>query len=151
MDVELENVQLFQGLNAGELAEISTLCTRLELTAGDVLISEHDEQADLFILCKGNVEIVSGASATTSSEIAISESEKNIFGEINWLLRAERTATVRCVGDVDAIRIDGQMLMRYLEKNPGAGFPIMRRIAKLLANRLKQSDILIKQILWNMA
>ena len=72
-----------------------------------------------------------------------------IFGEIGWLLRGKRTATVRCIGDVEAIRINGDMFMQFLEQRPDVGFQVMRNITLLITKRLSQTNSLLKQILWN--
>lgn len=147
---QLAGSSLFGNLEHFTIVEISKLCTKLELTAGDALISENDgESFDLYILCDGNVEIVSNHTPKLSSEVALSKRDIEIFGEIGWLLKAKRTATVRCVGDVDVIRIDGDKFMKYLESHPEVGFQVMRNISTLISKRLWQSNGLLKQILWN--
>ena len=146
----LETVSIFSGLDYDVLDEISDLCDRLTLMDGDVLISENDtDNNDLYILFQGKVEIVSNGSGVTSGEVSISEQDKEIFGEISWISGAKRTATIRCVGPVDAIRINGNKLTKYLESRPDAGYVIMRRISQLLASRLDQTNTLLKQVLWN--
>lgn len=146
----LESVSIFSELDFTALEQISAFCERLSLMEGDVLISENDPHShDLFILFEGKVEIISNGSGVTSGEISISRHDKEIFGEISWMSGAKRTATIRCVGEVDAIRIDGNKLTHYLESHPDTGYFIMRRIALLLAHRLDQTNNLLKQVLWN--
>jgi len=149
---DLANSSLFENLEHFTIVEISKLCIRLELVAGDVLISENDNDEasfDLYILCSGNVEIVSNHSPVASGEVALSKRDTEIFGEIGWLLRKKRTATVRCIGDVEAIRINGDEFMQFLEQRPEVGFQVMRNIAYLITKRLSQTNSLLKQILWN--
>ena len=146
----LETVSIFKGLELDVLDEISDLCDRLNLMDGEVLISENDtESNDLFILYEGRVEIVSNSTGVTSDEVSISKQDKEIFGEIRWISGSKRTATIRCVGSVDAVRIDGDKLFQYLESHPATGYVIMQRISMLLANRLDQTNNLLKQVLWN--
>jgi len=147
---QLANSSLFGNLGHFSIVEISKICAKLELVDGDTLISENDgESFDLYILCDGNVEIVSNHTPKLSSEVALSKRDIEIFGEIGWLLKARRTATVRCIGDVDVIRINGDELMKYLETHPDVGFQVMRNISTLISKRLWQSNGLLKQILWN--
>lgn len=147
---ELEQVQLFKELTSQALQEISGFCTKLELESGDTFIAENDLQSrDLFILCRGRVEIITSSSGITSSESIISEHDKELFGEISWITGRRRTATVRCVGEVEAIHIDGEKFMAYLQSHPEAGFSVMRTIARLMANALSDTDQLLKQMLWN--
>lgn len=147
---DLKKSFLFEGLDRSTLDDIAIFCTRLHLLGGEVLIQENEtKKFDLFILCRGFVEVVSNDSMVTSGEIVISSEDNELFGEISWLTRRKRTATVRCRGDVDAIKIEGAQLRHYLETNPASGYIIMRRIASLLSERLESTNSLLKQILWN--
>lgn len=150
MITELEHVQLFKEVTAKALQEISSFCTKLELEDGETFIAENDPRSrDLFILCQGRVEIISSSSGVTSSEMIISQQDKELFGEISWISGRKRTASVRCIGEVEAIRIDGEKFMAYLQSHPETGFLVMRTVALLVANSLSNTDQLLKQILWN--
>lgn len=147
---ELEKVSLFRELSVEQLAEVSPFCTLLNLSAGDMLIKESDRQdADLYLLCKGAVEIVSTSSPITSGEVVISKEDKDVFGEMGWLTNAPRTASVRCHGNVQAIRVDGRALNKYLDSHTELGYAMMTHVAQTLAQRMQGTDALLKQILWN--
>lgn len=147
---QLLNTYLFKEMDYMAVQEIAEFSTHLQLNDGDVLIHENEvENFDLFVLCSGLVEVISSSAAAVSGDVAISKQDVEVFGEISWITRRKRTATVRCRGEVEAIRIDGNVFMRYLEQNPQAGFEIMRKISLLLAERLVSTNILLKQILWN--
>ena len=147
---QLLTTYLFKDMDYTALEEIATFSTYLHLNDGDALIQENEaENFDVFVLCAGSVEIISSSSASVSGDVAISKQDVEVFGEISWLTRRKRTATVRCRGEVEAIRIDGNAFMGYLEQRPKAGFEIMRKISLLLAHRLESTNMLLKQILWN--
>jgi len=147
---ELEKVSLFNELSYLQLEAISQFCQLLSLSDGDMLIRESDRNvSDLYLLCAGSVEIVSSATAIISGEVVISKQDKDLFGEMGWLTNAPRTASVRCHGSVQAIRVEGQALTKYLNNHPDVGFIIMRHIALTLSQRLQGTDALLKQILWN--
>jgi len=146
----LDQTRLFKGLSYDQLNDITHFSECLLLNDGDILIHEGDEtNADIFVLSEGNVEIVSNTTGLTSGEVVLSSENKEVFGEISWLTNARRTASVRCHGNAEVIRVDGKKLMSYLEANPEAGFIITRRIAELLSKRMEESNRLLKQILWN--
>ena len=150
MITNLEQVQLLKDLSEQSIREISAFCTPLELEDGDTLIAENDPRSrDLFILCNGRVEIITSSTGITSSESIISEQDKELFGEISWITGRKRTASVRCVGEVEAIRMDGEQFMDYLQTHPETGFKVMRAVTRLVADSLSQTDQLLKQILWN--
>jgi CRP-like cAMP-binding protein len=151
---ELGSVFLFKELDLDALEEVAAFCNKLYLLEGEELISEnnrdtHNDTRDLFVLLRGTVEITSNGSGVTSDEVSLSRQDKELFGEISWLYKGNRTATVRCLGDVEAIRIHGEQFMNYLTRRPEIGFQVMKKIAQLLAGRLTEADSLLKQILWN--
>ena len=147
---ELDKFSLFKDLSYNQLEDIMPFCIKLDLNDGEIMISEgNKDDSDLYLLISGSVEIVSSDSAVLSHEVVLSRENKEIFGEVSWLSSHKRTASVRCKGSVDAIRVDGLGLMNFLEQNPEIGFMVMQRIASLLAQRIEETDTLMKQILWN--
>jgi len=147
---DLLQTYLFKDIEYAALLDIAKFSKRLALHDGDVMIHENEmENFDVFVLCSGSVEIISSSSRTVSGDVVISKADMEIFGEISWITRRKRTATVRCRSEVDAIRIDGKLFMHYLETHPNIGFSVIRRMFSLLADRLAATDTLLKQILWN--
>ena len=146
---ELINAAIFNDVSYNAMQEISEFCEVIELSEGDSLISENDADYDIFILTDGALEVVSKGAKSTSEEVVISKADCNVYGEITWLTRNRRTATLRCHGTVSAIKIDGEELIQYMENNPAIGFEIMRNTAVIVAERLENTNSLIKQILWN--
>jgi len=146
---DLLSAAIFNEVAYDAMEDISNFCVRIELSEGDALISENDSDYDLFVLSDGTLEVVSSGSGKTSGEVVISKQDYNVFGEITWLTRNRRTATLRCKDQVSAVKIDGDALTKYMEAHPQVGFEIMRNTAKIVAERLENTNTLIKQILWN--
>jgi len=146
----LQKTTIFMDLDARQLDDLAILCTRHEYYDGEILIKENSEDdIDIFILIAGAIEIVSRDSELISDEVVISKNEKDLFGEIGWLTNRKRTATVRCAGTVEVIRIDGVALRNYVEVNTHVGYIVMRRMAINLSYNLAETSNLLKQILWN--
>jgi len=146
---ELLEAAIFQDISYTAMKDIAQFSVAIELDEGDALISENEIEYDLYVLSAGTLEVVSSGSDNTSGEVVISKQDYNIFGEITWLTRNRRTATLRCKNQVKAIKIDGDELLKYMENNPVVGFEIMRNTAKIVAERLENTNTLVKQILWN--
>jgi len=147
---ELLDSSLFSDTETDVLDDITEFCKRRECDDGDILIEENSTTSfDLFILCSGSVEIFSNSTESTSSEVVISAHENDLLGEISWLLRTHRTASVRCIDEATVIQINGDQLMAYFEANEKSGYHFMKRIATLLAGRMSKTDGLLKQLLWN--
>ncbi|MCG6969591.1 MAG: cyclic nucleotide-binding domain-containing protein [Gammaproteobacteria bacterium] len=147
---DLMPVYVFRDLEFSVLEDVAGFSTKRHFFPGDVLISEHQGSlSDIYVLCDGTVEIISSSSGVTSEEVSLSRQDKEIFGEISWLTQRKRTATIRCLDEVDAVCIDGRQFMQYLDDHPEVGFPVMKNMSLLLADRLNEADSLLKQILWN--
>lgn len=147
---ELESTALFQGVSLSYLSCIAEFCEVVELGDGDPLIAENDVQnRDLFVILEGKVEILSSGTKSTSNEIVLTDQAKEVFGEISWLTGASRTASIRSVGATNVIRIDGNEFSRFLEDNHDMGYRVMKNLARLVAQRMIDTNNLLKQILWN--
>lgn len=151
MIYDLEQTTLFKDVDFKELEDIAQFCSIHTYGEGDFVLEEHQGRGhfDLFVLRRGQVEVVSNNSKSISGEVVLSREDKELFGEVSWLTKKRRTASVRCRTPVEVIRIDGEMLDDYIAAHPRAGLAIMRHIAQMLAERLSATDNLLKQILWN--
>lgn len=147
---QLNESSLFNQLDTSSLVDIAAFCETIELDDGDVLLRENDpENNDIYLLITGSLEIISNRDENISNEIAISVHEKDIFGEIAWLTGQKRTASVRSHGPSHVIRIDGPKLHNFIDENPKTGCIILKSVGLILSDRVKASNTLIKQILWN--
>ena len=147
---KLARVKLFDGVDYSVLDDISLFSQLRYYEPGDIIISENDTSGyDLYLLLSGEVEIISNKSALTSQETVLSRDQKELFGEISWLLNQKRSATVRSVSESEMVVIDGDQFRTYMERHPQVGYIVMHHIAQLVATRLHETDNLLKQILWN--
>lgn len=145
----LADTYLFGDLGIDEQQVVSEFSEYMDLSDGEYLIAEHDVEPDLYLLIDGSVEIISSENDITSEEIVLSNEDKDILGEIGWLGNGQHSASVKCQGNVEAIRVDGKRLTAFIDKHPETGALIYKKIATLLADRLMSTDTLLKQILWN--
>ena len=147
----LEDLSIFSELDADELDAIAIFSLERDFDDGEVIITENTkDNFDLYLLVKGSVEVVAhGADkANVSDEVVISKQDKDIFGEIGWLFREERTATVRSYGTSKIIQVNGDSLRVFLEEQPKTGYKLMNHMAKHLARNVTQTSNLLKQVLW---
>ena len=84
-----------------------------EYAAGLSIFVEGDNTQDLYILVSGQITVLKGETPITE----ISE-PGSLFGEMSFLLRHDRTATVRAHSDVTAVRIPCDRINEFLEEFP---------------------------------
>jgi len=98
---------------------------------GDAIFLEGDDSQDLFILVSGQLNVFKG-----NTKIAEIIEKGSLFGEMSFLLKAERTATVKAAGNVTAIRIPKDDITSFLHDFP----EVSGEISKLLAKRLDETS-----------
>lgn len=98
---------------------------------GQIIFTEGDESEDLFILVSGELEIIKG-----NKKISEINKAGELFGEMSVLLGGKRTATVKVVKDVKALKIVKEDIARFLDSSP----EIAREITFMLARRLDETS-----------
>ncbi len=103
-------------------------------TVGAPIFIEGDDGQDLYILVSGRVTIFKGE--TPLAEIS---EPGSLFGEMSFLLRHKRTATVRAHSDVTAVRIPSDRINDFLEEFP----TVASKLSIELAERLYETTTIL--------
>ncbi len=98
---------------------------------GQIIFTEGDDSEDLFILISGELEILKG-----NKKISEINKPGELFGEMSVLLGGKRTATVKVVKDVKALKILKADIANFLDSSP----EIARDITFMLARRLDETS-----------
>jgi CRP/FNR family cyclic AMP-dependent transcriptional regulator len=110
------------------MREILDYCkggTEREIPAGTVLIHEGSKTGHLFVLIKGQLEVVRG-----DNVVALLAEPGAVTGEMSLLLDRPHTATVRAAADTTIYQFDDAAA--FLSTQPAVSL----LIARLLAQRL---------------
>lgn len=107
---------------------------RTAYQSGQTILTEGDDSQDMYILVEGQLDILKG-----NKKIWQITDRGSIFGEMSFLLRAKRTATVKARTDVTVLRIPETDIDRFM-----ADFPeVAVEIARLLASRLGEASQIV--------
>jgi PAS domain S-box-containing protein len=98
---------------------------------GKAIFLEGDDSQDLFILVSGQLNVFKG-----NTKIAEIAEKGSLFGEMSFLLKAKRTATIKAGPNVKAIRIPKGEITAFLHDFP----EVAGEISKLLAKRLDETS-----------
>ena len=98
---------------------------------GETLFFEGDDSQDIYVLASGTLDILKG-----TKKIAEIVKEGVVFGEMSFLLGQKRTATVKAMTDVKAIRIPKENVEPFLKEFP----EVVTVVAKYLAKRLDDTS-----------
>ncbi len=142
MEETLQGVRFFEFLTEEEREEFAEVTEPVTFGAGEDIIEEGAEQESLFVLASGAVEVrksLSGGGSRLLAEIDASR-EPAVVGERGLLGGSGASATVRAVGEVEAVKIPRATFRRMVEEGRPGAFKLSYRIARTLARRLTRLD-----------
>ena len=129
----LRQVPLFAGVDPGKLKLLAFTSQRVSYDAGEVLFHQGDTGDAAYVILSGSADILAGSG---TGLIKVAEVTRNaIVGEIAILCDVTRTATVRAVGPVEALRIGKEQFLKLLSDFPEITIEVMR----VLADRLSKT------------
>jgi len=102
--------------------------------AGQTILTEGDDSQDMYILVEGQLDILKG-----NKKIWQITERGSIFGEMSFLLRAKRTATVKARTDVTVLHIPAGDIDHFMSDFP----EVAVEIARLLAARLGEASQIV--------
>jgi len=144
----VQRSELFSGLTPEQVERIVALGHEEICNAGDVIIREGDPSDEVYIICKGMVEVEVSQDAIPdvpgppplSSLVRLGKGQ--VFGEVALVDRGARSATVRCVEDGTVLYvISRQTFWKLCEGDHHIGFVVMRNIAADLSFKLRHRNL----------
>lgn len=108
-----------------------TVHTKITFQTGEVIIEAGDDSSQLFLLEEGEIEVVKN-----DRVLAIIKDKRTFFGEMSFLSKSKRTATLRAKTKVVAYRIDQSADETFEARLATASITLM----KVMATRLDISN-----------
>ncbi len=136
----LEKFPLFQNVPAEALAKIAALSEELTLASGETVFKEGQNAHKLHFLLKGSIALRVGM-MTKPDSVTVSFVAKpyDCFGWSGIVPPSHYTATAYCEEETSILAIPGDEFLQVMREYPQAGFDVMRRVAELIADRLRNS------------
>ena len=106
---------------------------------GNVIIEEGAMQTEVFVVISGKLEV--RAKQEDGTEVVLAQvGPGETLGEISLFNPGPAAATVSAVEFSQLWRIADADLIHFMEENPGAGNILLRTLASILAQRLRQMN-----------
>ena len=154
----LKRTDIFYDLTPAHLELIAALCQERNARAGEIIFEENTPGIELFVIVRGEVEIlvdpafVAGSPGRKpSGPVTIATlRDGQTFGEISLVDQGLRSASARCATDnTKLLVLPRQKLLSLCETQPELGYRVMKNIAADLAFKIRNSDLAIReQLLW---
>jgi CRP/FNR family cyclic AMP-dependent transcriptional regulator len=146
----LRRSELFYELTPEQIERIIALGQEKVYNARDIIIEEGDPSDEIYIVCKGmvEVEVSQGVVPDVPGRLQVNPIVRlgrgQVFGEMGLIDRGARSATVRCADDDTTLFvIHRRDLLSLCEGEHDIGYLVMRNIAADLSFKLRHRNLQI--------
>lgn len=139
MDI-LRQVPWLDGFTSTQLVEISDYFEDVVIQRDEILVEQGQISDNVYVLARGSVAVTTKDSVI-GAEVEIDElGMGSVFGEIAWVLKCHRLATIRATSPGLMFTISGEILRQLSESNK----ELENRLWKTCGCRLSE-NILVRQ------
>ena len=138
----LKRVPVFQDLGYKELKSVERILHRRHYKSGEVIFKENEPGMGMYIIESGRVNITIGK----ENKLLVLLSNGDFFGEMALILEGQRTASAIASANTKLLGFFQPDLFGLLETNPRIGNKILRRLAQMIAERLRLTTLENRQL-----
>ncbi|MEJ5347827.1 MAG: Crp/Fnr family transcriptional regulator [Desulfosoma sp.] len=132
----LKKAEIFDGISAEVLDRIQAMAQEEQAQEGHVFFRAGEPAVYLYVLKEGQVALTTGGASPITFPIGESGA---VFGWSALVEPRTYTATCETTMPTTVIKLDGAKLLQIFEENPKDGLLALRRLARVMASRLKAS------------
>ncbi len=139
----IQQTIIFNGLSSFEIKQIFEGCVLLKTFApGEKIIKEGSVNDDLYFLPKGKVQVELELNHVKHRQLTTIQGPI-VLGEISFLDKSPRSATIKPVEELSIYVINGQSLDELLGEMPHTGHKIKHNIALSIAKTVRRMNELL--------
>jgi ribosomal protein S18 acetylase RimI-like enzyme len=142
IDEFARSVSIFKGLIDAQLRSIAGICRVVHLDEGEVIFREGEINKNLYMLLKGEVNILVGPDHIPVGKVLAGD----VLGEISLVEDAFHSATAVVARDSQFIMLAHEDFRALIHRYPRIGMTVMQNIARSLGSKLKNTDIAVSQL-----
>ena len=131
----LKKIPVFQGLKDEEYHRVMAMCSSTVAKEGEEIFLQGDDGNSMYILLSGEIDI-----EVTGVGIVHVMKAGEILGEIGLVKQIARTAGATAKTNCVLLQLYSEILHEVVKKHPKVGYIIMRNVARILADRLSESN-----------
>jgi CRP/FNR family cyclic AMP-dependent transcriptional regulator len=139
---DLRTCEVFSGLTDEELAQILPFCEEKSYTKDSRMFNEGDVADTFYILREGQVRLeyeICPQPDYCQDATLLLDRPGDFMGWSSLVKPRRLTAYGVCVTDIRVITIDGKRLNELMERDSHIGFVVVKELAGLINNRLKEA------------
>lgn len=132
----VQNLGFFQGFTDADIWELIRACDWHKYESNSDIVIEGEEDHSFYIILSGVVTVEKNGQRIESLQ------EGDCFGEMGYLTKAKRSASVKALTDVSVIRVNASTLDRA---NEGTQLRFLKVFVKTLIGRLADTTSILSQ------
>ena len=137
---KLRAIPLFRELNRRELQAVVELIEIRKYSTGDVVFEQGVPGDGVYVVLKGCVEVIQKDSEGGERMLLAQSESGSFFGEIALLEDVPRTAAAVATEDTKLVLFSRDALHQLAEQRPHLGVKIAIQLARIVAERLRQTN-----------
>lgn len=137
---KLRTIPLFRELNRREMEAVAELLKIRKYSTGDVVFEQDAPGDGVYVVLKGCVEVIQKG-GEDGEKVLLAQSESgSFFGETALLEGVPRTAAAVAIEDTKLALFPRDALHQLAEQRPHLGVKIAIQLARIVAERLRQTN-----------
>ena len=148
----LGGINFFSGLTAGELRQISELCTIVKFKKGVTIFKRGESAEQFYIVRSGKVHLSVPISILLASKELVVDVvvPGNVFGWSTFVEPYQFTLSAYCDEESEIIEMRGKELLSFCARKHHVGHVLMGNLAKVIGSRMdRMQGLLEKEIAFN--
>lgn len=141
----LEQFDLLSSMSDSAVAALRALLQLRPFAAGEKLIAQNSEAAELFFLTRGRVDVAVPVRSGLSHRVSTIDAG-NMFGELALFGRAQRTADVIPATDGEALVLSADGMARLRDEHAEAYTGLLLAVGSSLTDRLRRANAEIRAL-----
>lgn len=138
----LRRVRLWEHLHDEQIFQLTRTAEEVFYPAGDQVFAHGSQGRDLYLIERGEITIQRATSYGTFNLGTLSPGD--LFGEVNYLSRYERSGDAVATTETQLLRLDAEALDRLIEVNPELGVQLFWGFWRGLARKLRSTNEQLK-------
>jgi len=136
----LASSPLFEMLSPVELEYVADLARPRQFKSGEVIFEEGSVGDSIFVIAKGEIEILQKSNGGGEQTIAVLGSP-SFFGEMSLIDKERRSATARPRSSCDLLQLSVENLAAFRRQYREGFIFLLINIARMLSARLREANL----------
>lgn len=138
----LAGVNVFNGLETEQLRVLAEHFSPITLPAGETVITEGQKGTHLYVILKGEVQVLlpaRGGTVKRPEDLPLARLGRGeLFGEYSWVDMRPASASVVTVDECKLLQIEHAVLHRILDQNCAIARRFLENLVLVLIDRLRE-------------